>query len=35
MIGAATIVERYFTAFYAGDASTARQYLRDDNFLFS
>lgn len=35
MIGAATIVERYFTAFYAGDASTARQYLRDGNFSFS
>jgi len=35
MTNAADIVERYFTAFYAGDGSTARQYLRDDNFSFS
>ena len=35
MTNAVGIVERYFTAFYAGDGATARQYLRDDNFSFS
>ena len=35
MTNAVDIVERYFTAFYAGDGSTARQYLRDDKFSFT